>query len=67
MTAIVKNAGVTTDRNGCLTVDHQQKTSVEGVFAAGDCTCGGMQVITAAGESAMAAMRASGYIRKVNA
>ncbi len=67
LTAIVKNAGVTTDRNGCLTVDHQQKTSIEGVFAAGDCTCGGMQVITAAGEGAMAAMRASAHVRKVNA
>ena len=67
LTAIVKKAGVATDRTGCLIVDRQQKTSIEGVFAAGDCTCGGMQVITAAGEGAMAAMRASGYIRKVNA
>ena len=64
MTAIVKNAGIDTDRNGCLTVDRQQKTNVEGVFAAGDCTCGGMQVVTAAGEGAMAAMKASGYVRK---
>ncbi len=67
LTAIVKNAGVATDRSGCLTVDRQQKTSIEGVYAAGDCTCGGMQAITAAGEGAMAAMRASAYLRKVNA
>ena len=67
LTAIVKNAGVATDRTGCLTVDRQQKTSIEGVFAAGDCTCGGMQAITAAGEGAMAAMRASAYVRRVNA
>ena len=67
LTAIVKNSGVATDNKGCLTVDRQQRTSIEGVFAAGDCTCGGMQVITAAGEGAMAAMRASGYVRKVNA
>ena len=66
LTAIAKNAGVATDKSGCLTVDRQQKTSVEGVFAAGDCTCGGMQAITAAGEGAMAAMRASAYVRKVN-
>ena len=66
LTAIVKNAGVATDRTGCLTVDRQQRTSIEGVFAAGDCTCGGMQVVTAAGEGAMAAMRASAYVRKVN-
>jgi thioredoxin reductase (NADPH) len=67
MTAIVKNAGVATDRTGCLIVDRQQRTSIEGVFAAGDCTCGGMQVVTAAGEGAMAAMYASAYVRKVNA
>ena len=59
LTAIVKNAGIDTDRNGCLMVDRFQKTNIEGVFAAGDCTCGGMQVITAAGEGAMAAMKAS--------
>ena len=67
MTAIVRSAGVATDRNGCLIVDRQLKTSIEGVFAAGDCTCGGMQVVTAAGEGAMAAMRASAHVRKVNA
>lgn len=66
MTAIVKNAGITIDRTGCLTVDRNQKTNVDGVFAAGDCTCGGMQVVTAAGEGAMAAMRASAYVRKIN-
>jgi thioredoxin reductase (NADPH) len=66
LTALVKNSGVATDQTGCLTVDRQQRTNIEGIFAAGDCTCGGMQVITAAGEGAMAAMRASGYVRRVN-
>jgi thioredoxin reductase (NADPH) len=64
LTAIVRKAGITTDRGGCLTVDRNQQTNVAGVFAAGDCTCGGMQVVTAAGEGAMAAMRASAYIRR---
>ena len=64
MTEIVKSAGITTDRTGCLTVDRQQRTNMEGVFAAGDCTCGGMQVVTAAGEGAMAAIRASAFVRK---
>jgi thioredoxin reductase (NADPH) len=62
MTEVVRIAGIDTDKNGCLIVDRMQRTSVEGVFAAGDCTCGGMQVITAAGEGAMAAMKASAYI-----
>ncbi len=67
LTAIVQKAGIATDRGGCLTVDRQQRTNIEGVFAAGDCTCGGMQVITAAGEGAMAAMKASVYVRRKTA
>jgi thioredoxin reductase (NADPH) len=63
MTNLVKGAGLNVDKNGCLTVDRMQKTNLEGVYAAGDCTCGGMQVFTAAGEGAMAAMKASAYIR----
>jgi thioredoxin reductase (NADPH) len=63
MTELVRRAGIVTDRNGCLIVDRMQRTNVEGVYAAGDCTCGGMQVVTAAGEGAMAAMKASAYIR----
>ena len=66
LTAIVKNAGVLADKTGCLNIDRQQKTSIDGVFAAGDCTCGGMQVVTAAGEGALAGMRASAYVKKLN-
>ena len=40
---------------------------LEGVFAAGDCTCGGMQIVTAAGEGAVAGMRAASNIRKSKA
>lgn len=65
MTSIVKSAGIETDKTGCLIVDRQQRTNIDGVFAAGDCTCGGMQVVTAAGEGAMAAMKASAYVRKI--
>jgi thioredoxin reductase (NADPH) len=64
LTSIVRNAGVSMDQNGCLQVDRQQRTNIEGVYAAGDCTCGGMQIVTAAGEGAMAAMRASGFVRR---
>jgi thioredoxin reductase (NADPH) len=58
MTEVVKSAGVVVDSRGCIVVDRMQRTNLEGVFAAGDCTCGGMQVVTAAGEGAMAAMKA---------
>jgi thioredoxin reductase (NADPH) len=67
LTAIVQKTGIITDRNGCLTVNKHQQTNLEGVFAAGDCTCGGMQVVTAAGEGAMAAMKASAYVRRTPA
>jgi thioredoxin reductase (NADPH) len=64
MTDVVKSAGLNADKNGCLTVDRMQRTNVDGVYAAGDCTCGSMQVVTAAGEGATAAMKASAYVRK---
>ncbi|MEM1658588.1 MAG: FAD-dependent oxidoreductase [Candidatus Jordarchaeales archaeon] len=62
---LVRKAGVEVDEKGCIKVDRMQRTNVEGVFAAGDCTCGGMQVVTAAGEGAMAAISASRYVKKV--
>ena len=62
-TEVVKRAGIDVDEGGCIKVDRWQRTNIEGVFAAGDCTCGGMQVVTAAGEGAMAATTALKYIR----
>jgi thioredoxin reductase (NADPH) len=64
MTNLVKAAGIEVDKNGCIKVDRRQGTSIEGVYAAGDCTCGGMQIITAAGEGAMAAIQAYRYVKK---
>jgi thioredoxin reductase (NADPH) len=61
-TELVKEAGIDVDDRGCIKVDRWQRTNIEGVFAAGDCTCGGMQVVTAAGEGAMAAMKALTYV-----
>lgn len=66
LTALVKKAGVETDSRGCITVTRQQATNLEGVYAAGDCTCGGMQIITAAGEGAMAGLQAYRYSKKSN-
>lgn len=60
---LVRKAGVDVDERGCIKVDRWQRTNIEGVFAAGDCTCGGMQVVTSAGEGAMAAIKASKYVK----
>ena len=65
LTQIMEKAGIELDERGCIKVDDHQRTNIEGVFAAGDCTCGGMQIVTAVGEGAMAAMAASVYIKEM--
>lgn len=65
MTNLVKKTGIEVDKRGCIKVDRRQATNVEGVYAAGDCTCGGMQIVTAAGEGAMAAIQAYRYVKRI--
>ncbi|MGQ9720031.1 MAG: thioredoxin-disulfide reductase [Candidatus Jordarchaeum sp.] len=60
---IAKEAGVKMDEEGYIVVDREQKTSVEGIFAAGDVTGGVFQIATAVGEGAAAAVNAYLYIR----
>jgi len=57
-------AGVELDHKQCVAVDRLQRTNLEGVFAAGDVTCGGMQIVSAAGEGCVAAMQAIKYLRQ---
>jgi thioredoxin reductase (NADPH) len=57
-TELIRSSGVEVDDRGCVIVDRKQRTNVENVFAAGDCTCGGMQVATSIGEGAMASITA---------
>jgi len=64
---LILRAGGLTDDRGCLIVDKHQRMNLDGVFAAGDCTCGGMQIIAAAGEGSVAGMRAASYVRKIKA
>lgn len=45
-----------------IVVDKNQATNVEGVFAAGDCTGGIMQVATAVGQGAVAGQMAKAYV-----
>jgi thioredoxin reductase (NADPH) len=56
-------AGIELDHKQCVNVDRFQRTNLEGVFAAGDVTCGGMQVVSAAGEGCVAAMQSIKYLR----
>ena len=50
--------------NGSIVVDSSMQTSVPGLFAAGDCTGGLLQVATAVGEGAQAAMGALRFLRQ---
>jgi len=67
ISSLIQSAGGHIDDRGALLVDRNQRMNIEGVYAAGDCTYGGMQIVCAAGEGAMAGMRAAAYIRKVKA
>jgi len=60
---MVKAAGVEVDAKGWVKVDRAQRTNLDGVFAAGDCTGTGWQVATAVGEGAMAALSTSRHIK----
>jgi len=62
---LIVNSGGQADDRGCLLTDRNQKMNLDGVFAAGDCTCGGMQIVTAAGEGAIAGMRSAAVIRRI--
>jgi thioredoxin reductase (NADPH) len=57
-------AGLKLDHKQCIAVDRFQRTNLEGVYAAGDNTCGGLQVVAAAGEGCVAALQALAFLRK---
>ncbi len=58
-----KKIGAETENNR-ITVDEKMKTSIPGLFAAGDCIGGVLQVSVAVGEGAKAAMSAIEFVRK---
>ncbi len=57
-------AGLAMDHKQCLAVDRFGRTNLSGVYAAGDNTCGGLQVVAAAGEGCVAALQALAYLRR---
>jgi len=55
--AILANTGLKTDSSGCLEVDSQMRTSLPGVYAAGDITCGRKyQIAVSVGQGVTAAL-----------
>ena len=61
--SIFKKAGIELDGNGNIMIDNEQKTNIEGVFAAGDVTGGLFQVVFATAEGARAGISANKYVR----
>jgi len=57
VTQMLADAGVKTDPTGCIGVDTQMQTNIEGVYAAGDATCSRKyQVAVSVGQGAIAAL-----------
>jgi len=63
--SIFKKAGVELDDLRNIKVDDEQKTNIEGVYAAGDCTGGLFQVVFAAAEGARAGINACKHLRQL--
>ena len=62
-TDLAKKAGAGFD-GGMLVLDKDFQTTVPGLFAAGDCTGGTLQVAVAVGEGAKAGLAAIKYLRE---
>ncbi len=63
--SIFKKAGVELDDMGNIKTDEDQKTNINGVYAAGDCTGGIFQVVFATSEGARAGISACKYLRQL--
>jgi len=61
---LAKKLDVKLDKKGYINTDDQQRTSVKGVYAAGDITGGLCQVITACAEGAIAALASTEVLGK---
>jgi len=65
--ALIKDLNIKTDEKGYVMIDKASRTSIEGVWAAGDITNGSndfRQIITAASEAAIAVNDIYKYLRK---
>ena len=61
---IARQLGVQITDRGEIVVDDKMQTNIPGIFAAGDCTGGLLQISTAVGEGAKAAMSMIKYVRR---
>lgn len=64
-TDFARTLGIQMEDNN-IVVDEKQKTSIPGIFAAGDCTGGFAQVATAVGQGAVAGEQAKLYVKSLS-
>lgn len=62
-TEIARRMGAELTEKGNIRVDEEMRTTIPGLYAAGDCTGGLLQVVKAVYEGAVAGMDASRYTR----
>jgi thioredoxin reductase (NADPH) len=62
--AFLESIGIKTDDKGNVVVDSQQRTNIEGVFAAGDVTGRWVRIPNAIAEGGYAAINAYKYVKK---
>ncbi len=62
---IANNLGVEINSNKYIITDKDQKTNIDGVYAAGDVTGGVNQLVVSCGEGAVAAVNAYTYVKMV--
>lgn len=62
-TDFARSLGIITEGN-FIQVDREMKTNAPGIFAAGDCTGGFLQIAVAVGEGAVAARSAIAYVKE---
>jgi len=63
-TDFARSLGIITEGN-FIQVDRDMKTNAPGIFAAGDCTGGFLQIAVAVGEGAVAARSAIAYVKEI--
>jgi len=64
---LLRRAGVQLNQRDCIIVNREQETNLPGVYAAGDVTCGGLQVATSVGEGVMASLQVLKLLRQKKA
>ena len=64
--AFIKHKDLKVNPNGTISTNKNRETSISGIFAAGDIRHGSpMQIVTAVGDGATAALSAGKYLREV--